>query len=721
MKKQFTLLTKTLLVAVCLLGGTSSAWATDVVSFASGTWTGGTATYTTNGSLDSGKLKLASTDNTGTEGTKHVQVVLSSGTFQTGDAISITYYASNTSKTVTPGFFFGSISDETFTSAASIQAEATSAGSSSPATQTTLAVPAAANGSNVLRLTRYSGGTTLYITALSITRATAAPTITSDLASSAEVYVGVAQSFSITAAGATSYQWYKASSTTADIANDAAIEGATSSSYSYTATAAGTEYLYCAVINAIGTTLSKVCAVTATAGTFHSVTYSLGAATGGTVPTQADVAEGATFDVAAVPGDLVPPSGKEFKCWNDGTTDYNPGATYTMGTSNVTLTAVYQDRTYDGLTPTGTLDLTDGTNFVSVWHTTEGKLTKNFYYDAINGIAIMSSYAVYQSKNAGKIDWETYDSGNSGTQTWSATGSFKGSSYYFDDEARATAVQQTTRNHYYRVTGITSVSALFGGKAGIAVYEVSGGVVTADPIDSNEISEAGTATVTGLSASKEYIVKVYGKNGSSNIYFQEIAFTFPAVANVSVSTLSGRNYGSYVTTQKLDFGSAAGITAYIATGFNSGKDAIVLEPVDIVPAGEPIIVMTDTKGATVNVPVTTADADDVSDNALVAGDGTTAWNGTDGYTYYYIASDKFHKATSGTLQSGKAYLKVANGEVPTAPVLNFVFDLGETTSIADVRSNKAEVSGEVYNLNGQRVAQPTKGLYIVNGRKVVIK
>ena len=64
MKKVFTLLTKTLLVAVCLLGGASSAWADDVVSFASGTWTGGTATYTTNGSLESDKLKFASTDNT---------------------------------------------------------------------------------------------------------------------------------------------------------------------------------------------------------------------------------------------------------------------------------------------------------------------------------------------------------------------------------------------------------------------------------------------------------------------------------------------------------------------------------------------------------------------------------------------------------------------------------------------------------------------------------
>ena len=40
----------------------------------------------------------------------------------------------------------------------------------------------------------------------------------------------------------------------------------------------------------------------------------------------------------------------------------------------------------------------------------------------------------------------------------------------------------------------------------------------------------------------------------------------------------------------------------------------------------------------------------------------------------------------------------------------------------DVRSKMDDGRGEVYNLAGQRVAQPTtKGLYIVNGRKVVIK
>lgn len=201
--------------------------------------------------------------------------------------------------------------------------------------------------------------------------------------------------------------------------------------------------------------------------------------------------------------------------------------------------------------------------------------------------------------------------------------------------------------------------------------------------------------------------------GSSAIQIYYVTFT---PTEQQVSTLSGRNYASYVTTQKLDFASAAGITAYIATGLNSGGTAVELSPVDVVPAGTPIIVKTDTKGATVNVPVTDAAASDVSGNKLVAGDGTTAWNGTSGYNYYYLASDQFHLANAGTLQSGKAYLKVAE---TAAPVLNINF--GETTGINAVNGAEFKVNGEYYNLAGQRVAQPTKGLYIINGRKVVIK
>ncbi len=182
---------------------------------------------------------------------------------------------------------------------------------------------------------------------------------------------------------------------------------------------------------------------------------------------------------------------------------------------------------------------------------------------------------------------------------------------------------------------------------------------------------------------------------------------------VPVGTISGRNYASYVTTKKLDFSAADGITAYIATGLNGASDAVVIKSVDVVPAGTPIIVKTDTKGATVNVPVTTASASDVSGNKLVAGDGSTSYSAG---TYYYLASDLFHLATSGTLQSGKAYLQIPS----PARQLGIVFG-DEATGIHSIDNGKLTNDNDVYDLRGQRVAQPKKGLYIVNGKKVVIK
>jgi hypothetical protein len=47
--------------------------------------------------------------------------------------------------------------------------------------------------------------------------------------------------------------------------------------------------------------------------------------------------------------------------------------------------------------------------------------------------------------------------------------------------------------------------------------------------------------------------------------------------------------------------------------------------------------------------------------------------------------------------------------------------MDDETGVNEVRGQKEEVRGDFYNLAGQRVAQPTKGLYIQNGKKIVIK
>ncbi|MBQ8939054.1 MAG: InlB B-repeat-containing protein [Paludibacteraceae bacterium] len=72
----------------------------------------------------------------------------------------------------------------------------------------------------------------------------------------------------------------------------------------------------------------------------YTITYAKGdeGATGD-APVQEDKAQGETFTVAANPFTV---AGKDFVKWNDGTNDYAPGATYTVGTDNVVLTAQWK-------------------------------------------------------------------------------------------------------------------------------------------------------------------------------------------------------------------------------------------------------------------------------------------------------------------------------------------------------------------------------------------
>ena len=45
----------------------------------------------------------------------------------------------------------------------------------------------------------------------------------------------------------------------------------------------------------------------------------------------------------------------------------------------------------------------------------------------------------------------------------------------------------------------------------------------------------------------------------------------------------------------------------------------------------------------------------------------------------------------------------------------------ESTGVSATLMDSEKVNSEVYNLAGQRVVNPSKGLYIVNGKKVLVK
>ena len=136
----------------------------------------------------------------------------------------------------------------------------------------------------------------------------------------------------------------------------------------------------------------------------------------------------------------------------------------------------------------------------------------------------------------------------------------------------------------------------------------------------------------------------------------------------------------------------------------------------IAKSGEGVVLKKTTTGNFTMTLTETAPAGDFSSNSLKgtmteinttgANNYYVLGNGTNGVGFYKLASD-------GTIGANKAYLTYS-GELSRG-----FFGFGDPTGIdnANVNHNANE---NIYDLQGRRVAQPTKGLYIVNGKKVFI-
>jgi len=90
------------------------------------------------------------------------------------------------------------------------------------------------------------------------------------------------------------------------------------------------------------------------------------------------------------------------------------------------------------------------------------------------------------------------------------------------------------------------------------------------------------------------------------------------------------------------------------------------------------------------------------------------------YSYFAYNNGSLVKivTNAATLPAFRGYFKVSTTAISGARNLNISLD-NEATGISTLLMNNGKVNNEVYNLKGQRVSQPTKGLYIVNGKKVV--
>lgn len=188
----------------------------------------------------------------------------------------------------------------------------------------------------------------------------------------------------------------------------------------------------------------------------------------------------------------------------------------------------------------------------------------------------------------------------------------------------------------------------------------------------------------------------------------------------------------------LDFSDQTNLTAYSVIGYDG---MFWIAPLKHFSAGTPIYI----KGAAGTYPIKSAATQAVYTNMLVGNnsDEAVTIHPTDGeYSNYFLGTGGFTPVTADrTTGAHKSYLQILTSYLPASTRGNaadvvigenevevIIEKLGSISSVDDgttgIRSiDEGQFTNDTwYNLNGQRIDTPTKkGLYIKNGKKVLVK
>ena len=215
-----------------------------------------------------------------------------------------------------------------------------------------------------------------------------------------------------------------------------------------------------------------------------------------------------------------------------------------------------------------------------------------------------------------------------------------------------------------------------------------------------------TATITGLGN-----------------YQGTLTTTFEIVREIILSFSEKNSWATYCATEDLIV--PDGLSAYVVTSINGST--VQVEEIGFIPEGQGVLLNCEEpayasdgffaaayNGAHSELPnnylegITTA----TSVKTLAA----------EGKSIYVLYNDEFVKTNSGTIPANRSYLPVGMDVNANARLSISFADDDEITAIERIaNSQQLKANGQYYDLQGRKVAQPAKGLYIVNGRKVVVK
>ena len=381
--------------------------------------------------------------------------------------------------------------------------------------------------------------------------------------------------------------------------------------------------------------------------------------------------------------------------WNDGETTFDLGSTNTMSKTIYEFTPVFA---------ANTVTFNDRTSSLALKWILKTPTQGGYYlFNAESGT---ESVLMIPATIAGS------------TIDVNMSYSTKGSGAKLDNEGRTDSWCQVNKNTVFTIPSCKGAVVEMNS---YNAFKSDG--KTATTIDGSSDYTSGTTITYTVTSTSETIDIVVGDDCG---YISYIQVTLPAPQTVDVP-ISSALYATYYNGE-MALTLPANIQAATVDGEAGGTLTLNYRysEGDVIPKGTPVLlkataattyVLTEKLGDTTAAPF---------GNLLYGSDvATTTTGGAAGAKYYALSYNSSGEnlgfywvnadGAAFTCPAHKAWLAL-----PKATTANFFSLDDETTGVKAIENSQLTIDN-YYDLQGRKVAQPTKGLYIVNGKKIIIK
>lgn len=245
--------------------------------------------------------------------------------------------------------------------------------------------------------------------------------------------------------------------------------------------------------------------------------------------------------------------------------------------------------------------------------------------------------------------------------------------------------------------------------------------------DNKEWTDAGLITLTNnvggnysvenVNLPKDGYIRLVENKGQNMCHYIDYVTLYRTGDATETVSVSAAGYATYATTNNVIVPSDVEVMTVKVNADNTSISLNKVEAGTLIPANTGILVKAD-QGKHDFV-ITSKEGTPLENNNLVAATTDVPSDGAKYFALTQLSEGKvgFALVESGVvIPAGKAYLEVPEGNTHAAKF--FGLD-GEATGINSVKTAKAD--GAYYTLEGVKTTKPVKGIYIHNGKKIVVK